>query len=40
MERGAGAYIFETVQVLVAFATNFTFVRLLLFHPESSWIRG
>ena len=33
-------YIFETVKVLVSFATNFAFVRLLLFHAKRSRIRS
>ena len=31
-------YIFQAVQILVAFATDLAFVRLLLFHTECAWI--
>lgn len=34
------AYIFQTVQVLVALAANLAFIRLLLFHAESAGIRS
>jgi hypothetical protein len=34
------AYIFESVKILVALATNLAFVRLLLFHTQSTRVRG
>ena len=33
-------YVFQPVQILVAFATNLTFVRLLLLHTKSAWVGG
>lgn len=38
-ERGL-AYVFETVEVLVALATDLALEGLLLLHAESSGIRG
>ncbi len=33
-------YVFQPIQILVSLATDIAFVRLLLFHAESSWVGG
>ena len=33
-------YIFQSIQILISLATDIAFVRLLLFHAESSRVRG
>ena len=33
-------YVFETIQILVSFTADLTFVRLLLLHAEGSRVRS
>jgi hypothetical protein len=41
LKRGAGgAYIFETVEILVSLSTCLTVERLLLLHAQGSWVRS